>query len=84
MEPGVEPVLEIMPDLRYGHAMPDRQRLEADEVDVLSGVWRGVTLGSPIGANLGAATTFTYTVTNTATYATTAHVMQSPTYSSGA
>ncbi len=31
-----------------GYGRGGRQRLEADHVDVLSGVWRGVTLGSPI------------------------------------
>ncbi len=31
-----------------GYGRGGRQRLEADHVDVLSGLWRGVTLGSPI------------------------------------
>jgi chorismate synthase len=31
-----------------GYGRGGRQRLEADHADVLSGVWRGVTLGSPI------------------------------------
>jgi chorismate synthase len=31
-----------------GYGRGGRQRLEADCVDVLSGVWRGLTLGSPI------------------------------------
>lgn len=31
-----------------GYGRGGRQRLEADQAEVLSGVWRGVTLGSPI------------------------------------
>jgi chorismate synthase len=31
-----------------GYGRGGRQRLETDQVDVLSGVWRGTTLGSPI------------------------------------
>lgn len=31
-----------------GYGRGGRQRIEADQVDVLSGVWRGTTLGSPI------------------------------------
>ena len=31
-----------------GYGRGGRQQIEADKVDVLSGVWRGVTLGSPI------------------------------------
>ena len=31
-----------------GYGRGGRQRMEADQVDILSGVWRGVTLGSPI------------------------------------
>jgi chorismate synthase len=31
-----------------GYGRGGRQRLEADHVDVLSGIWRGATLGSPI------------------------------------
>jgi chorismate synthase len=31
-----------------GHGRGGRQRIERDTVDVLSGVWRGTTLGSPI------------------------------------
>jgi chorismate synthase len=31
-----------------GYGRGGRQRIETDEVDVLSGVWRGVSLGSPI------------------------------------
>ncbi len=31
-----------------GYGRGGRQRLETDHVDVLSGIWRGVTLGSPI------------------------------------
>ena len=31
-----------------GYGRGGRQRIEADQVDILSGVWRGTTLGSPI------------------------------------
>jgi chorismate synthase len=31
-----------------GYGRGGRQQIEADHVDVLSGVWRGITLGSPI------------------------------------
>lgn len=31
-----------------GYGRGGRQRLEQDEVDVLSGVWKGVTIGSPV------------------------------------
>ncbi|MGD0519234.1 MAG: chorismate synthase, partial [Thermoguttaceae bacterium] len=31
-----------------GYGRGGRQHLESDHVDVLSGVWRGITLGSPI------------------------------------
>jgi chorismate synthase len=31
-----------------GYGRGGRQRLESDHVDILSGIWRGITLGSPI------------------------------------
>ena len=31
-----------------GYGRGGRQHLESDHVDILSGVWRGITLGSPI------------------------------------
>ena len=31
-----------------GYGRGGRQRIETDAVNVLSGVWKGVTLGSPI------------------------------------
>jgi chorismate synthase len=31
-----------------GYGRGGRQHLETDRVDILSGVWRGMTLGSPI------------------------------------
>jgi chorismate synthase len=31
-----------------GHGRGGRQRIESDTVEVLSGVWRGVTMGSPV------------------------------------
>src|SRR5208282_1873522 len=31
-----------------GYGRGGRQEIEADHVDILSGVWRGITLGSPI------------------------------------
>ncbi len=31
-----------------GYGRGGRQHLESDHVDVLSGIWRGITLGSPI------------------------------------
>lgn len=44
----VEPINGELRRRQGGYGRGGRQRLEADEVDVLSGVWRGVTLGSPI------------------------------------
>ena len=48
--------VELQPELidaelhrrQGGYGRGGRQRLEADQAEVLSGVWRGVTLGSPI------------------------------------
>ena len=31
-----------------GYGRGERQQIETDHVEILSGVWRGVTLGSPI------------------------------------
>jgi chorismate synthase len=37
-----------LPRRQGGYGRGDRQKLESDHVDILSGVWRGKTIGSPI------------------------------------
>ena len=43
-----EPINIELQRRQGGHGRGGRQRIERDAVDVLTGVWRGVTLGSPI------------------------------------
>jgi chorismate synthase len=44
----LEPINVELKRRQGGYGRGGRQRIEADAVNILSGVWRGVTLGSPI------------------------------------
>src|SRR3970282_2635502 len=44
----VDPINVELRRRQGGYGRGGRQRIESDAVNVLSGVWKGVTLGSPI------------------------------------
>ena len=44
----VEPINVELRRRQGGYGRGGRQRIETDTVDILTGVWKGVTLGSPI------------------------------------
>ncbi len=45
---GEEPINAELRRRQGGYGRGGRQRLESDHVDILSGLWRGTTIGSPI------------------------------------